>query len=682
VDVVDVHSPAIVQVTGAKRAITFTHGALFEGVMGFAAMSDWGSQVLERQSMQAAEKEAVSEAVSATLKMLEEESGQRGLQVNYRSAMIRKLVSFEGETLQEAVDFFTARHVLQPFGCFQVSVPLPPTFGEGLFFLLSSLYLGFKVYVVSPAEFDTHPLPCLFKTLPGVAGGLCGSAVFRDMRALSALCKELEKDADMQAAAARFASDRLGLWGRPPTILTHGRLTDMRNFVKFMQVMGGSFVPSYGVPECFGFVTGKRRGAASNPLRVVTIDKRTLATKGRIHLVRKEQIDHSSAAAAGSSSTTSEPSPGDMNDQHHVLVSCGHPLEGTEVRIVDPATNREVQGGQHGIIFVASKSLAMAYYRDQDGTETTLRQTFIDRSGDESPPIFLRTADIGFMHGGQLFLLGSVQQLLDCGSGRMAFHRDIVSAVKSVRLPVSWSDELIAPESVCAVTLDESDNRYLRASKEGPRVDCLQVAVIVKMPDPPSGTVASRDVQPIAFGVEYAIRTATGIRAALVQLTFDDLPLDECGRPIPSAAKDMLLKSLADTKSATISWVRFVENLQNRKMVQGISVDWLHVCMLDLLDEMGDELATALQAAKPNEGRRSANRRVKREKKDYQIFIRRCAERLEREDGLPRHKVKEFMDRFNDEVKDLSAFVFRYLHETQTSKPLYFWPLSVPWSTS
>ena len=99
-------------------------------------------------------------------------------------------------------------------------------------------------------------------------------------------------------------------------------------------------------------------------------------------------------------------------------VSCGRPVEGTRVAIVDPQKRVEVSEGKVGEIWVSGPSVGQGYWRDAGRTARMFRADLSPgpavartyhrevRSGMAKEGPFLRTGDLGFMHNGELFITG------------------------------------------------------------------------------------------------------------------------------------------------------------------------------------------------------------------------------------------------------------------------------------
>ena len=89
-------------------------------------------------------------------------------------------------------------------------------------------------------------------------------------------------------------------------------------------------------------------------------------------------------------------------DQQLELVSCGKPLDGIHVRIVDPGTGVEVGGGGIGEIWVAGQSKCQGYWNKPELSEHVFDNSIAGDS--DSGYSYLRTGDLGFLSEGELFV--------------------------------------------------------------------------------------------------------------------------------------------------------------------------------------------------------------------------------------------------------------------------------------
>jgi acyl-CoA synthetase (AMP-forming)/AMP-acid ligase II len=107
------------------------------------------------------------------------------------------------------------------------------------------------------------------------------------------------------------------------------------------------------------------------------------------------------------------------------MVSCGRETPGHQVRIVDPATGRPCPEDAVGEIWLAGPSIADGYWERPDESRKVF-QAFLADSG-EGP--YLRTGDLGFLHGGELFITGRLKNLIII-RGRNHYPQDIEQTVQ------------------------------------------------------------------------------------------------------------------------------------------------------------------------------------------------------------------------------------------------------------
>jgi len=157
-----------------------------------------------------------------------------------------------------------------------------------------------------------------------------------------------------------------------------------------------AFWPSYGLAEACATVSGGRPEEA--PV-VRGVDPRELE-RGRVVYVEAHPPPRS-------------------------VVGCGRSLPDQEIRIVDPDTVEPLAERRVGEIWVRGASVASGYWR---GGEASAR-TFGARLGDTGP--FLRTGDLGFLDGEELFITGRIKDLIII-RGRNHYPQDIESTVEAV----------------------------------------------------------------------------------------------------------------------------------------------------------------------------------------------------------------------------------------------------------
>jgi acyl-CoA synthetase (AMP-forming)/AMP-acid ligase II/aryl carrier-like protein len=113
-------------------------------------------------------------------------------------------------------------------------------------------------------------------------------------------------------------------------------------------------------------------------------------------------------------------------DGARVLVSCGPAFGETDVALVDPETRVPVAAGEVGEVWVSSPSVARGYWRREEESARVFRATIAGGDGRS----FLRTGDLGFLRGDELFVTGRLKDLLIV-HGRNHYPQDLEWTVES-----------------------------------------------------------------------------------------------------------------------------------------------------------------------------------------------------------------------------------------------------------
>lgn len=103
-------------------------------------------------------------------------------------------------------------------------------------------------------------------------------------------------------------------------------------------------------------------------------------------------------------------------------VSCGKPYGGTRLRVIDPVTRQAVNDNQVGEIWVQGPAVSSGYWQRDD------LDTFAGKTLDGDGP-YLRTGDLGFVDGGEVFVTGRLKDLWII-SGRNIYPTDIEYSVE------------------------------------------------------------------------------------------------------------------------------------------------------------------------------------------------------------------------------------------------------------
>jgi acyl-CoA synthetase (AMP-forming)/AMP-acid ligase II len=167
----------------------------------------------------------------------------------------------------------------------------------------------------------------------------------------------------------------------------------------------------------------------------------------------------------------------DDGDSRIHLASCGRPLDGISVRIVDPQSHAVLPDRAIGEIWLSGGSVCRGYWGRPELTREVFENALL---GDEATP-YLRTGDLGFMHDGELFVSGRMKDLIIL-RGANVYPQDIETAVESV------SSKICGVAAFAGNGTDAASNDAFRALREtSPRrwtVDPASVdAFLTRSPD-------------------------------------------------------------------------------------------------------------------------------------------------------------------------------------------------------
>ncbi|MGK8505788.1 HAD-IIIC family phosphatase [Nocardia asiatica] len=162
------------------------------------------------------------------------------------------------------------------------------------------------------------------------------------------------------------------------------------------------------------------------------------------------------------------------------LVGVGRPAEGLSIAVVDPERRTECAEGVEGEIWVSGSSVAAGYY----GNEQATAETFHARLGDDDR-VFLRTGDLGFLSGGELFVTGRRKDLLII-DGKNHYPQDL-------ELTVETAHDAVRPGCVAAFSVDEGIDGE------------LPVVVAETRTEDPAELAEAEDAIRAAIGAEHGL---------------------------------------------------------------------------------------------------------------------------------------------------------------------------------
>jgi acyl-CoA synthetase (AMP-forming)/AMP-acid ligase II len=235
--------------------------------------------------------------------------------------------------------------------------------------ILQPAYSGFPLWLMSPAAFLQRParwlqaisrLRATHSGAPNFAYELCARRVSDDDRRVM----------DLSCWRVAFS-------GSEP--IRHGTLTSFQRAFGETGFRWEALTPAYGLAESTLLVSGSTSvdGPAS-----VDLDRDAL---------RRGLISVAPPSTAAIS-----------------IVSCGPASDLARIVVVDPVRRQRCAAGSIGEIWIAGPSVARGYWNRPDETKATFH-AFLD-APDDGP--FLRTGDLGFLHGGSVFITGRLKDVL------------------------------------------------------------------------------------------------------------------------------------------------------------------------------------------------------------------------------------------------------------------------------
>jgi acyl-CoA synthetase (AMP-forming)/AMP-acid ligase II/acyl carrier protein len=253
--------------------------------------------------------------------------------------------------------------------------------------ILGALYAGGRLVMMSPATFLKRPMLWL-KAMSDFKATVSGAPNFAYDMCVAKTTLEDRKELDL----SRW---RLAFCGAEPV-----RAETLRRFAEAFAPCGfreTSFYPCYGLAEATLLATGGD-GPAAPVVRSVCADS-----------LGCHQIQE---VAGRHDASTRE------------FVGCGRPWLGQEVLIVDSDSRLPVSGDRVGEIWLRGPSIARGYWNRREETAAEFEAT----RSDDPTCRYLRTGDLGFFRGDQLFVTGRVKEVIIV-RGRNLYPQDIEMTV-------------------------------------------------------------------------------------------------------------------------------------------------------------------------------------------------------------------------------------------------------------
>lgn len=266
---------------------------------------------------------------------------------------------------------------------------LPPFHDMGLIFgLLTPAFAGFPVTFMSPFSFLKRPLRWL-RAISDVGGTATTAPNFAYDLVVEKVTEEERRTLDLSTWQVA---------GNGAEPIRHETLERFSRTFAECGFRPSAHEPSYGLAE--------------GTLMVSTGDPFTEPVSRRLQ-------------AAGLLSGAAEDAQPD--EAARTLLSCGTSLPEQRVVAVNPETRALLPDGRVGELWVAGPSVAHGYWRRERETEETFGARLAD--SDEGP--FLRTGDLGFIDGDQIYVTGRIKDVIIV-AGRNHYPHDIERTVESV----------------------------------------------------------------------------------------------------------------------------------------------------------------------------------------------------------------------------------------------------------
>jgi natural product biosynthesis luciferase-like monooxygenase protein len=248
---------------------------------------------------------------------------------------------------------------------------LPPYHDMGLIGgVLQPLYGGFHCTLMSPLTFLQSPVKWL-RAITRYKATISGAPNFA-----YDLC--VRKISSEKRARLDLSSWQVAFTGAEPI-----RADTLDNFAEAFKPYGfrrESFYPCYGLAEATLFVSG---GTKSSSPAIKTVLAKSIE-KNRVAEANEDE--------------------GEIRR----LVGCGGALLDQRIVIAHPDSMTECSSDEVGEVWVSSASVARGYWNKVAETEQIFRARLADTQ--EGP--FLRTGDLGFIKGDQLFITGRLKDLI------------------------------------------------------------------------------------------------------------------------------------------------------------------------------------------------------------------------------------------------------------------------------
>ncbi len=247
---------------------------------------------------------------------------------------------------------------------------LPPYHDMGLIGgVLQPVHAGFPALMMPTSLFVRHPLRWL-KAIEEFRGTSSGGPNFAFQ-----MCVNNVRDRDL--ARLDLSSWDVAFCGAEP--ISHQTMVDFSKRFAAAGFRPSAIYPCYGMAETTLMVSGKHH---LEDMRSLSVDAQALA-KGQVRIAAES--DEGSRA----------------------LVSCGSVHPSLDLRVVDPVLRTERAQREIGELWISGPSITHGYWGHAEKTLQTYDQQLPGLAGR-----YLRTGDLGFVDGGELYVTGRIKEVL------------------------------------------------------------------------------------------------------------------------------------------------------------------------------------------------------------------------------------------------------------------------------
>jgi acyl transferase domain-containing protein/acyl-CoA synthetase (AMP-forming)/AMP-acid ligase II len=309
--------------------------------------------------------------------------------------------------------------------------------------LLESLYVGGNTVLMSPLDFLRKPLRWL-KLISDWRGTATGAPNFA-----YDLC--VRKISPAERDSLDLSSLKLALNGAEP--VQHATIEKFLNYFAPAGFSRDAMYPAYGMAEATVFISGSLRQERPVYLAVSRAALAEHRVEHRVEALTAQRPESQSHDAQSSDAQSSDAQSSEIQSPDtQMLVGSGRPWGDEELRVVDPQTRQDLGENHVGEIWLRGSHIAKGYWNREAET-----QAYFDAYlNDDSQIAWLRSGDLGFLHGGEIYVTGRIKDLIIV-RGRNLYPQDLERQIETLRPAFP----AIRPGCSVAVALSGPDSEQL-----------------------------------------------------------------------------------------------------------------------------------------------------------------------------------------------------------------------------